>query len=224
MTKKTKLTALCMAVTVLAGCDLGSPRLETRTFRLDHMRSHEALALIEPYVYGQREGNPGAMSAIEGAVTVRETGDNLDQIARVLSEYDQTRPAIRLHFQLIEANGFTNSDPQIAAVEDELRKLFQFRGYRLAGEATLTASDMTNISQQLRGLDGLYEITGSIYRLGPDMTRLEEISLWSEQGTRMETTVNIRSGQTMVLGSSPKDGSSATLFLTVRAEEVGGPS
>jgi len=221
--KKMKITGLAIAMTLLAGCDMG-PRLETRTFRLDHMRSHEAVNLIDPYVYGEREGSPGAVSAIEGAITVRETSDNLDQIARVLAEYDETRPAIRLHFQLIEADGFTESDPQIAEVEEQLRKLFQFTGYRLAGEATLTASDMTEIGQQMRSTDGIYEITGEVYRLGPDVTRLEGISLWSERGTRMETSVNIRSGQTMVLGSSPKDGSSATLFLTVRAEEVGGPS
>jgi hypothetical protein len=32
--------------------------------------------------------------------------------------------------------------------------------------------------------------------------------------------VNIRPGQTLVLGSSPKTDSPATLLLTVRAEEV----
>jgi hypothetical protein len=34
----------------------------------------------------------------------------------------------------------------------------------------------------------------------------------------LQTTVNIRPGQTLVLGSSPKDGSTATLFLAVRAD------
>ena len=220
---KTTLTTAVATLLVLAGCDMG-PRLETRTFRLDHLRSHEASALIDPYVYGAREGNPGATSVIEGAITVRETPDNLEQIERVLAEFDQPRPDIRLHFQLIEADGFTESDPRIASVEQELRKLFQFRGYRLAGEATVTATDRTGVRQGLRTSEGLYEISGEVYRLGSDVSRLEGISLWSPDGPGFETTVNIRSGQTMVLGSSPKAGSTATLFLTVRAEEVAKPS
>ncbi len=36
----------------------------------------------------------------------------------------------------------------------------------------------------------------------------------------VETTVNITPGQTLILGSSPKAGSTATLLLTVRADEV----
>lgn len=38
----------------------------------------------------------------------------------------------------------------------------------------------------------------------------------------LRTTVNTRPGQTLVLGASPKSGSSATLLLTVHAEEVPG--
>lgn len=222
MMKRTTLTALAATVMFLSGCDMG-PRLETRTFRLEHLQSHEASELIDPYVYGAREGNPGAISVIEGAITVRETRDNLEQIERVLVEFDEPRADIRLRFQLIEANGFTESDPRIAEVEEELRKLFQFRGYRLAGEATVTATDVTEISQRLRASDVLYEITGTVFRIGPDVTRLDGISLWSPDGPRLQTTVNIRSGQTIVLGSSPKAGSAATLFLTVQAQEVSGP-
>ena len=196
------------------------PRLETRTFRLAHLRPPEAVALIDPYVYGARDRDPGVVSGIEGAITVRETRDNLEQIERVLAEFDQPRPDIRLRFQLIEADGFTDSDPRIAAVEGELRKLFQFVGYRLAGEATITTADGTDMSQHLTAADGMFLVTGSVYRTDPTLIRLEEIVLWEDGERRLQTTINIRPGQTIVLGSSPKRGSSATLFLTVRAEEV----
>jgi hypothetical protein len=38
----------------------------------------------------------------------------------------------------------------------------------------------------------------------------------------LRTTVNTRPGQTLALEASPKSGSSATLLLTVHAEEVPG--
>lgn len=220
---KTTWTILALSAVSLGACDT-SPKLEVRTFRLENLRSHEAVPLIDPYVYGEREGAPGSLSGIEGAITVRETRDNLDQIARVLAEFDQARPDLRLHFQLIEADGFTDSDPRIAEVEDELRKLFQFRGYRLAAEAFVSATDGSEIRQGMNATDGIYEISGDVYRVAPGVMRLEGISLWAENGQGLETTVNIRPGQTIVLGSSPKEGSTATLFLTVRAEEAAGPT
>ena len=45
------------------------------------------------------------------------------------------------------------------------------------------------------------------------------MNLSSQNGFQLGTSVNIRPGQTIVLGSAPKEGSTATLFLTVRAEQ-----
>ena len=221
------LLALVGLVLVLRFVSVGDhpPDLEVRTFRVENLRDHEAVTLIDPYVYGDREGAPGALSSMNGAISVRETPDNLDKIARVLTEFDNVRADVRLHFQLIEADGFTDSDPRIAAVETELRKVFQFRGYRLAGEAFVTATDGSDIEQQMRGTDDLYSIRGQVYWVRPGTMRLEDMSLYGQaSGIGLETTVNIHPGQTLILGSSPKGESTATLLLTVRAEEadVGG--
>ena len=105
-----------------------------------------------------------------------------------------------------------------AQVEDQLRQLFHFQGYRLAGEASVAAGNGADITQALRASDGDYEISGSVYRIGGGQTRLEDISLYNESSIRLRTSVNIRAGQTIVLGSAPKQGSAATLFLVVRAD------
>ncbi len=206
---------------LLAACQR-SPQLDTRTFNLEHIEQYRAAALVEPYVYGAREGSPGAISVIDGAISVRETPDNLDKIARVLAEYDQPRPDVQLHFQLIEADGFTDSDERIAAVETELRQIFRFAGYRLAGEAFVTATDASEVQLGLVGSGNRYQINARTHWARGNMIRLEvEVTLHeAQQGPRLQTTVNIRPGQTLVLGSSPKLGDTATLLLTVHAEEV----
>lgn len=229
MRMKTKMTmsatmASLLAVSLLGACERAS-RVEVRTFALEHLDPGEARNLIDPYVYGEREGTPGSVSTIGGALTVRETRENLERIEGVLSEFDRPRPETRLHFQLIEADGFSESDARIAEVEEELRRVFQFRGYRLAGETLVTATDASNLQQELRSADGDYLITvGNVYSTAPGVVRLDEITLWAPDGEgrskrpALQTTVNIRPGQTLVLGSSPKDGSTATLFLAVRAD------
>jgi hypothetical protein len=198
--------------------------LDTRTFALSHMEPAEAAELIDPYVYGDRADAPGTLSATSSGLTVRETADNLAKIARVLEEFDVPRADVRLRFQLIEADGFTERDPDIAEVEAELRKIFQFRGYRLGGEAVVTATDRSRIEQSLSGSDGFYAVAAEVYWVQSDLIRLESVSLMSQtpQGVHLTTTVNIRPGQTLVLGSSSQVGSSTTILLTVHAESVTG--
>ncbi len=221
--KTTKLLggAALPLLVVLVSCGRGTD-LDTRTFVLAHIEPWEAERLITPYVYQDREGAPGTMSTASGAITVRETSDNLEKIQRVLEEYDVARPDIRLRFQLIEADGFTGSDPGIAAVEAELRKIFQFRGYRLAGEAVVSAVDGSEIAQTLAGAQQAYRVQARV-RHGLDRgLRLEEVELYDRGGMKLRTTVNIRPGQTLVLGSSSMEGTAGTFLLTVTAEEVEG--
>lgn len=214
---KRTLLALAATTTLLAACDT-QPRLETRTFALQYIQSYEAAPLIEPYVYVDRESAPGTFSSSERGITVRETPDNLDQIARVLAEYDVPRQDVRLHFQLIQADGFTGRDERIAAVEEELRRLFQFQGYRLVSEAFVSATDRSEVEQDL-GSDHMVQATIFFHPGGS--IRLENVQLFShEGGDRLTTTVNIRPGQTLVLGSASRAGENVTLLLTVRAEAI----
>jgi hypothetical protein len=213
-------TVACV-VLLVAGCQR-APRLETRTFAVHNLAPHQVEALVAPYVYTDRPENPGMMSTSDRALTVRETPDNLDKIQRVLADFDAARPDVRLRFQVIEADGFTDKDPAIADVETELRKLFQFAGYRLAAEATLTATDGSDINQTLSGSDGQYQVTGDVGWQSGGTTQLH-VRLWRGHGeVLLETTVNVRPGQTLVLGTSPKKGSTATLLLTLHAEPAEG--
>ena len=231
-TKKLGGAALPLLM-VLAACS-GAPELDTRTFALAHLDPYEAQNLIAPYVYGDRAGAPGTMSVATAAITVRETPDNLQKIERVIAQYDVEQPGIQLHFQLIQAfpaipeNETLPTDPRIATVEAELRKLFQFQGYRGAGEAVVYALDGSEISQTLSGakmpagVKQEYMVEARVRRGPENGLRLEDVSLHSMGGRKLRTTVNVRPGQTLVLGSSSMEGASGTFFLTVTADTVEG--
>ncbi|MDP2956788.1 MAG: hypothetical protein Q8N53_10225 [Longimicrobiales bacterium] len=216
--KTTTLAALCLALVGVSGCQR-TPELDTRTFALKHMDAYTAQQIISPYVFADRAETPGTMNAASAVLTVRETPDNLDKIERVLAEYDVPRADVRLYFQLVEADGFTETDPRIAAVEAQLRSVFQFRGYRLAGEAVVSVADESQVSQSLAG--GEYLVEARIRWAQPGTIRLEEVQLISIYGGRLLlTTVNIHPGQTLVVGTAAKSKSTATLLLTLRAEEA----
>ena len=205
-----------------------APDLDTQTFALRYLNPSEAQVLIEPYVFGDRERRPGpgTLSAVRGALTVRETADNLDRIARVLEEFDRPQEDLRLYFQIIEANGASTIDPAIASVVGELQELFRFDGYKLLAEAVLTTIPGSNFQQSFTGLEGFWRVAGSVYRPAKEEIWLENIQLGSDFGSVLETSVTIRPGQTLVLGSGPlsrQPGSgspSGTIILTVRADIV----
>jgi hypothetical protein len=170
------------------------------------------------------------MSATVDAITVRETRDNLDKIGRVLEEFDQPIPGVRLHFQLIEADSFQEEDPAIADVVKELRSLFRFEGYRLLGEAMVPVAggsqDRQMFSQRFLGVDNPITIEAGARLLRSGAVRLEPVQLRDSWDELMSTSVNVSPGQTIVIGGTQARtglvGGSPTgksvLILTVRAE------
>jgi hypothetical protein len=225
------LAVLSMMVLTLAACDwLGSPKLDVETFNLEHRTGYEAAELIEPYVFYDREENPGDMNATADAVTVRETRDNLEKIQRVLAEFDEPIPGIRLYFQLIEADSFEGEDPAIAEVVEELRSLFRFEGYRLLGEAMVPVAggspERQSFSQRFLGVEIPITVEASAQTLRTGTVRLNPVLLRDPWDELMSTSVNVTPGQTIVLGGTQarvrsSEGSPygrTTLILTVRAE------
>ena len=194
--------------------------LETRTFTLNEgVRPLEAANIIDAYVFRDRPNKPGMISADRNMLSVRETADNLDRIGRVIDALNAgaTTPATEttLHFQLVEANGASETDPSIAVVERQLRQVLRFDGYRLLDEAFVTTKS-GQIDVPLEASDGRsYKVAGVFRhgssRSGPNLNVVDpgrELSVWlSARGTELlRSTVNIRHGQTIVLGSARAPG------------------
>jgi len=212
------VSLILTAAAALAACGRG-PNLDTRTFELKYLGGEEASLIVGPYVYADRPNAQGMISYSRGTLTVRETSDNLDKIARVLAQYDRPRPLVRLTFHLIQADGAAASDPEIADVEATLRKLFRFRGYRLVEEGIFSATEGGEVTQQLGG--GGYLIHAEIRRVsGPGDSAIVELAVQlSGRDLQFGTQVGVAAGKTAVLGNIGED-PRGTLILTVRPELV----
>lgn len=212
----------CVAVTMVLsqGCD-GAPELDVRTFQLQHRSGYEAAELINPYVYRDREDAPGAISALSNAITVRETPDNLEKIQRVLEDFDEEIPPVRLRFQLIEADSFQGDDPAIAPVVEELRSLFRFEGYQLLGEAvvTLASGDMgeQDFTQRFLGPEETFTVSATARMGQPGTISLRPIGLWDQWNQELlETSITVGLGQTVVIGGAKATRDGRSFILTVQ--------
>lgn len=215
------------------------PTLETRTFPLEHLALTQATALIDPYVYRDRPGAPGTISGNDVAISVRETPDNLDKIARMLEQFDAapgTR-SYRLHFQVVTANGGEPTDERVATVEKELRKVFRFDGYSLIGEGHVAVSSgmfelqiATNVPEPMEPSEKWrMHIVGNVYGsednevMYLNVTDLPPGMSTSRRTTgKIETRLGFRPGQTLVLGSMPSQ--DQTVFIVVHVADEGEPA
>jgi hypothetical protein len=210
---------LAAILVVLVGACRQGPRLETRTFGLKYLRGPEAAQIVNPYIYTDRPAAKGAVSFSDATLTVRETSDNLDRIARVLAQYDRPRPLVRLTFRLIQADGAAASDPAIADVEATLRQLFRFRGYRLVQEGVFSANEGGEVTQQLGSGD--YTIAAEIRRVsGSGDSAIVDMQVHLVgRNVRFSTDVGVPAGKTAVLGNVGED-PRGTLILTVQPQLI----
>jgi len=212
-----------LAAALAFACDAG-PRVDTRTFEIQHIDPGEAMAMIRPYVYEERAASPGQVTAFRGGITVRETPENLDRIARVVSEYDRPKPGVRLHFQVIEADGFESTDPRIEDVRAALDELFRFGGYRLVTETQIAAMEGTGSSQSFSEGDLNFQLRAEVLEVRGSEAHGSvrvAVTLMANDGSAgyVETALAVPVGQTVVLGSS-KPRNAPTMILTVRPEFV----
>lgn len=206
----------CLGIPLAAACG-GTPILDTRTFQLKYIRAEQARDIITPYVFADRPGAKGTLAYSASTVTVRETRDNLDKIARVLAQYDVPGPMVRLTFHLIQADGAAPADPAIADVEPTLRKLFRFRGYRIVQEGIFSAIQGGEVNQSMGGyafISGIGRVSGVGDSAFVDLrVRLRGRDL------DFATQVVVPAGKTAVLGNVGEN-RNGTLILTVKPELI----
>lgn len=213
------MTTTIRAVTTLAllmtvACD----REERRTFDVRHMDPTEAATMIETYVPGGRENM--LVTDQPPSITVFAPAVRLEQVEQLLATYDRALPDVLLRFQIIEANGFTETDPAIADVQQALQDLFRFSGYRLIGEAVVRAKAPGHVEQRVAAGDQ------AAYTLSADLERVISgesgravalrVDLRSDYGRLLSTSLTVPSGQTVVVGSAPAQANGSTLILVVR--------
>ena len=207
-----KRILLILAIVAAAGCDRSDRGMETKTYTIARLTQEEALQLLTPYI---REG--GYLSGKSHLITVREKPDRLAVIEDLLKKYDGGGVVqdVVMRIQIVEANGFTARDSSIADIEQTLREMFKYKGYRLAGEALVRAREESPFEQQVSG----HKITGTVGRLMADRGPIM-ITLWDNTGRTqlLSSTVTATMNKPVVLGQSSDGGA---IILIIRPSIAG---
>jgi len=135
----------------------------------------------------------------------------------------QRRPNIQLTFRIVEANGFEKADPEIEDIVEDLQEIFRFEGYRLLSTSVINTIPYADFSQALSSPQGdRFGLMGEIsddeegdqyHRLQVQLVEVTD----EEHDGLLQAAVNLRDGQTVVLGSARPTPEAAALILVVTA-------
>ncbi len=170
-----------------------------------------------------------ALGALAGVASAQES-----------EAYGQDIRNVLLTFHLVQADGFTDQDPEISDVVSELRKLFNFRGYRLLSTSVFNVGLISNSSGRFAVGDGSQRIVSNdleepmtirarVYSSGRSVETVRAEVTLSDETTRptgeilfanerpplLEASVTMRDGQRVVLGSARRTADEPVLILVV---------
>ncbi|HYO77512.1 MAG TPA: secretin N-terminal domain-containing protein [Thermoanaerobaculia bacterium] len=194
--------------------------LTVRTFQFKHKQADKAAAVIKPLM--SAEGSMSIQPAANSLV-VTELPENLKKIAAALAQFDAPAQALNLSIRLVSAGRGraeqAHVDPALRDVESKLA-LLRYNVLESIGAATASGSE---------GEPGLVELNGyradfkfGEYDPASDSVKLTEFRLSRLDGDQLspmlKTTLNLKLGQTVIIGATKQASSNRALMIVVTAQ------
>lgn len=197
--------------------DLGKS-LTVRTFQFKHKEANKAAAVIAPLM--SAEGSMSIQPAANSLV-VTDLPANLKQIASALGEFDKAPQALTLSIRLVNASrgGDARVDPTLTDVASKLALL----RYNV-----LESIGTTDVAGQ-EGGGGVIDLGGyrADFRFGEydpasDSVKVNDFKLFRLAGDQLDpllkTTLNLKLGQTVIIGATRQPQSQRALMIVVTAK------
>ena len=195
--------------------------LTVRTFQFKHKQAENAAAAIKSLV--SREGSMSIQPSTNSLV-VTDQAENMKSIVAALAQFDTPAQPFRLSVRLVSAG--RAAEGQEANVPEELRDvapklaLLRYNMLNSIGGAEVTGKE---------GEPGLLDLNGyrakfkfGEYDPASDSIQLSDFELSRLEGDQlapmMKTTLNLRLGQTVVIGATRQPQSQRALMIVVSAK------
>ena len=208
---------LASATAFADAADMGK-NLTVRTFQFKHKQAEKAAAVIKPLM--SAEGSMSIQPAANSLI-VSELPENLKKIATALADFDRAAQTLRLSIRLVGATRGDKDqvDEQLADVASKLA-LLRYNVLESIGAAQVTGKE---------GEAGLVELNGyrADFRFGEydpasDSVKLGDFRLARLEGDQLtpmlKTTLNLKLGQTVILGATKQPNSTRALMIVVTAQ------
>jgi hypothetical protein len=214
------IVLLLVSLPALAdAADVGK-NLSVRTFQLRHKQADKAAAILKPLM--SAEGSWSVQPAAN-ALVVTDLPENMKKIAAAIAKFDSGAQSVQLSIRLVSASRGAAADGRVSRdLADVASKLALLRYNILdsVGSADVDGNE---------GEPGIAELNGyrADFRFGEydpasDSIQLADFRLARLEGDQlapmMKTTLNLKLGQTVILGATKQPDSRRALMIVVTAK------
>lgn len=214
------IALLFIAASALAEAADAGGSLSVRTFQFRHKQAENAAAVIKPLMSAE-----GSMSIQPSAnsLVVTDAPENLKKIAAALAGFDTAAQPFRLSIRLVSAGRAAGEaarvDRELSDVAPKLA-LLRYNVLESIGAAEIAGEeggpgvvDLRDYRADFRF--GEYDPASDSIRIGDfKLSRLEGETL----SQIMKTTLNLKLGQTVIIGATKEPQSQRALMIVVTAK------
>jgi hypothetical protein len=217
-----RIAVTLMAFLFAAGAAIAEP-LAVRTFLFKYKDADKAAAVIKPLM--SSEGSLSIQPSTN-ALIVTDHSDRMKAIAGAIQQFDAPAQPFHLHVRLIAASHVEGAAPKVSDdMKDVAAKLamLRFNAFESLGDSQVDGKE---------GDPGIIEMASGYradFRFGEfdqttDSIKVADFRLSKLQGAQkdqltqlLKTTLNLKLGQTLILGASRDPQSQRALMIVVVA-------
>lgn len=227
-----KRIVLLVVIAALAAFGVAAQQADgkvvVQTYKFKFKTADRAAQVIRPLMSSE-----GSVSIQPGSNTlvISDRADNVARITDAIDDYDVPSRTFKLEIRLVAAGRVTGTPP---AVPDDLKEVstklsgvLRFNSFEKVGEIIVAGREGDAVK---RDVDGSYHADFTIGEYDPvtGSVQLSEFRLGRYQQTAagrkelselLKTTLNLKIGQTLVLGASKLPESNRALMLIVVARQ-----
>jgi hypothetical protein len=198
--------------------------VHTKVFAISYKDPREIRELIGPLVFddGSASHTISDNPAL-GTLTVRARADILKQIEELIAQYDIPPNQIRLDVQLIAANGGETAKQsfprELSPIKKKLTDLFKYKQYKLVGSGNALVFENESCQMSISGAAYRVAIRQIDFLLNAQVIKLSGFELQGNQA-RLSTTLNVKNGDTVIIGKTSTDNPNEALITVVKAEVI----
>lgn len=231
----TKRILAVLALTILAAVawandDDPAGRLESRSFKLSHKSPERAAVVIRPLV--SAEGSISIQPATNTLV-ITDRPENLRSMTQALADFDAPPRTFRVELKMVaasRASGTPRIPEDLRDVSTKLGAVLRFNSFEKLGEFTAEGDEGDNLANVQVGEAYRADLTFGEYDPVSGALRLQDLTISKTQPATegasavapllKRTSLNLKIGQTLILGAQRVPESNRALMLIVVASRV----
>ena len=226
-----RIALFCVILTLAAfgaTAQQADGKVVVQTFKFKFKTADKASQMVRPLMSSE-----GSVSIQPGTNTlvVTDRADNVNRIAAASDDYDVPSRTFKLEMKLVSAGRVSGTPPAVPEdlreVSTKLSGVLRFNAFEKLGQLSISGREGDVVR---RDVDGVYHadftigeydpVTGTVqvseFRLG----RYQQTAAGKKELTEvLKTTLNLKVGQTVVLGASKLPESNRALMLIVVARQ-----